>query len=107
MVCNYCQRTLRPGTNKFTCEECEWDCCEGCFKKKNLVTVMFEARNMGFVFEENIVTEIFAQSQALAMGVCVGSKIVSVNGEDQPKDTQAIIDAIKETRSASKSTMIT
>jgi tRNA(Ile)-lysidine synthase len=28
-------RTLRPGVPKFSCEECDWDCCTVCFKKEN------------------------------------------------------------------------
>merc|ERR1712130_983229 len=72
-----------------------------------MVGLTFEpSQRFGMTFRENVITEVISGSQADTLNVKVGSIIVSVNGESQPRNAEFVLQAIKKTKDVNLPTTI-
>merc|ERR1712038_2177181 len=70
-------------------------------------TITFQPEPFGIKYEGRIITDIVPNTQGSKAGIDVGWYIISVNGEEQPHKTDAILQAINQTKLAGKPTKIT
>lgn len=79
-------------------------------KDKNFKLTFYPGK-IGISWKENFVTQVVPGSQANSAGVCVGWRVLAVNGKSMPADGPSIARAIAETNNAptdsGKNTQIT
>jgi hypothetical protein len=68
--------------------------------------VIIQPGKIGISFNGNKISKVFPNTQASNAGICIGWKILDINGERQPNNHEAIYQAIKKIHSIGKPTVI-